>query len=92
MGQLRPRNAQSKPLFAIPIPFVDLAAAYRAQQEAIDTAVPASSTAAGTSWARKYAAFEQEFAAFHGRAHAVGVASGTDALLLALKALDIGRG
>ncbi|MGH7664860.1 MAG: DegT/DnrJ/EryC1/StrS family aminotransferase [Gemmatimonadaceae bacterium] len=35
---------------------------------------------------------EREIARLSGTAHAVGCASGTDALLLALRALDIGRG
>jgi len=38
------------------------------------------------------AAFERTFAAYCGTAHGVGVNSGTDALVLALKALDIGEG
>lgn len=37
-------------------------------------------------------AFEQEFAAYCGVAHCVGVASGAEALYLALAALDIGPG
>ena len=37
-------------------------------------------------------AFEAEFAAFVGRRHAVAVASGTDALRLALVAMDVGPG
>jgi dTDP-3-amino-3,4,6-trideoxy-alpha-D-glucose transaminase len=37
-------------------------------------------------------AFEAEFAAACGAAHAVGVANGTDAISLALRALDIGPG
>jgi dTDP-4-amino-4,6-dideoxygalactose transaminase len=36
--------------------------------------------------------FEQEFASFLGAGEAVGVASGTDALLLSLKALGVGEG
>lgn len=37
-------------------------------------------------------AFEKEFAAFVGTDHALGVASGTDALIVALKMLGIGAG
>src|SRR6188768_4310597 len=37
-------------------------------------------------------AFEREFAAASGAAHAVGVGTGTDALALALRALGIGAG
>src|SRR5919206_3082622 len=37
-------------------------------------------------------AFEQEFAAYVGTRHAVGVGNGTDAITLALRALGIGPG
>lgn len=37
-------------------------------------------------------AFEHEFAVYHGVKHAVGVANGTDAIELALRAADIGPG
>jgi dTDP-4-amino-4,6-dideoxygalactose transaminase len=40
----------------------------------------------------QHAAFEQEFAAWCGVSHAVGVASGTDALELALRALGVSPG
>ncbi|MDT0319800.1 DegT/DnrJ/EryC1/StrS family aminotransferase [Streptomyces millisiae] len=36
--------------------------------------------------------FEEEFAAYHGRRHAVGVDNGTNALKLALQALGVGPG
>src|SRR3954469_12502104 len=38
------------------------------------------------------AAFEEEFAAYCGARHAVGVANGTDALTLALRAMGVGPG
>jgi dTDP-3-amino-3,4,6-trideoxy-alpha-D-glucose transaminase len=38
------------------------------------------------------AAFEQEFAAYCGAAHAVGVANGTDAITIALRAMGVGAG
>src|SRR4051812_3797196 len=38
------------------------------------------------------AAFEREFAHFCGAAHAVGVANGTDALTIALRAMGVGPG
>lgn len=38
------------------------------------------------------AAFEEEFAAWHGAAHAIGVANGTEAITIALRALGVGPG
>jgi dTDP-4-amino-4,6-dideoxygalactose transaminase len=37
-------------------------------------------------------AFEEEFAAWHGAAHSVGVANGTEAITIALRALGVGPG
>ena len=38
------------------------------------------------------AAFEEEFAAYCGTEHAIGVANGTDALTIALRAMGVGPG
>ena len=74
------------------VPFIDLQASYQAQKVQIDTAV---SNVLSSGWyvlGQEVHQFEEDFAAFCQTPHAVGVASGTDALLLALKAFDIGPG
>jgi len=38
------------------------------------------------------AAFEQEFAEYCGAGHAIGVANGTDAITIALRAMGVGPG
>lgn len=74
------------------VPFVDLQsthASIRADLAAVTSRVIDS------SWfilGRELQAFEEEFAAYSGAAHCVGVGSGTDALVLALKACGIGGG
>jgi dTDP-4-amino-4,6-dideoxygalactose transaminase len=70
-----------------PIPQTDPGAGYRAARPAIDAAI--ARVLAGGSYilGPEVASFERDFAAFIGTSRAVGVASGTDALVLALKAL-----
>ncbi len=71
---------------------VDLRAQYASLRGEIDAAllrVVASGQFIGGPDCR---AFEEEFAAWCGVAHAVGVANGTDALTLALRALGVGPG
>jgi dTDP-4-amino-4,6-dideoxygalactose transaminase len=66
--------------------------AYLARKAEIDAAI---SRVLASGWyilGEEVRAFEAEFAAFVGVAHAVGVASGTDAIELSLRALGIGRG
>jgi len=74
------------------IPFVDLKAQYAVlkeeMREAIDQ-VLASAHFVGGSWVER---FEEEFARFVGAKYAVGVSSGTAALELGLRALEIGPG
>ncbi|MCB8967804.1 MAG: DegT/DnrJ/EryC1/StrS family aminotransferase [Ardenticatenaceae bacterium] len=74
------------------IPFVDLKAEYEALRAELDTAV---SQAIASGWyilGEEVSAFEAEFASYIGIEHAVGVASGTDAILLGLRALGVGPG
>lgn len=74
------------------VPFMDLQASYQAQKKAIDSAVAGVLSSGWYILGQEVRLFEEEFAAFCHTAHAIGVASGTDALLLALKALAIGPG
>jgi dTDP-4-amino-4,6-dideoxygalactose transaminase len=67
-------------------------AQFRAHEDAIRAAVDRVLTADSYILGQEVAAFEGAFAAYCGSAHAVGVANGTDALILALRALDIGQG
>lgn len=74
------------------IPFVDLAAQYRSIQPDIDAAIAAVLLRGDFILGQDVRLFEQEFASYCGTAHCLGVASGTDALRLALQACGIGRG
>ena len=75
-----------------PIPQTDPRAGYLEQRAEIDAAVARVLQGGSYILGGEVAAFEAEFAAFIGAAHAVGVASGTDALTLGLKALGVGPG
>jgi dTDP-4-amino-4,6-dideoxygalactose transaminase len=72
------------------IPFLDLGAAYRELKTEIDTAVHRVLESGWYILGPEVEAFEAEWANYCGAAHAVGLANGLDALILALRALDIG--
>jgi dTDP-4-amino-4,6-dideoxygalactose transaminase len=74
------------------VPFLDLAAAYRELQTEIDAAVARSLASGHYIGGPEVEAFENEFAAYCGAKHAIGVANGLDALHLALRALGVGPG
>jgi dTDP-4-amino-4,6-dideoxygalactose transaminase len=74
------------------IPALDLARQYQSIRSEIDAAIGAVLATGSFILGEQVAAFEQEFAAFCGAEHAVGVGSGTEALHLALLALGIGPG
>lgn len=75
-----------------PVPQLDLASQYAAIageiREAVDRVLASQQFVLG----RQGAALEQEIAQLCGVAHGVGVASGTDALILALRACGVGSG
>ena len=74
------------------IPQTDPKAAYLAQRQEIDAAIARVLAGGHYILGEEVAAFEQAFAAYIGVPHGIGVASGTDALVLALKAIEIGPG
>ena len=74
------------------VPFVDLSAQFRDVRAAIDTAIADVLDSTTFILGPEVAAFESEFATFVGARGAIGVASGTAALELALRACDIGPG
>lgn len=75
-----------------PIPFIDLAAQRRRLGPAVDAAVARVLEHCQFILGPEVRAFEAELAAFCGAKHAVTCASGTDALVLALRAFGIGPG
>ena len=75
-----------------PIPFIDVAAQRRRLGRAVDDAVARVLTHCQFVNGPEVRAFEADLAAFCGARHAIGCASGTDALLLVLMAWGIGRG
>jgi dTDP-4-amino-4,6-dideoxygalactose transaminase len=82
-------NARPQPTM---LPFIDLAAQRRRLGSAIDTAVSRVLTHCQFIIGPEVRTFENELAAFAGSKHAVSCASGTDALVLGLRALGIGPG
>lgn len=74
------------------IPFLDLGAAYRELKADIDAAVQRVLDSGWYILGPEVDAFEAEWAAYCDVKHAVGLANGLDALIIALRALDIGPG
>lgn len=74
------------------VPFVDLNAQYRALRDQIDLAMHAVIDSSQFIQGREVGLFEEAFAAYCHTRHAIGVDSGTSALELILRALDIGPG
>jgi dTDP-4-amino-4,6-dideoxygalactose transaminase len=74
------------------IPFVDLAAAHAELDQEIRAGFDRVMSTTAFINGSDVGAFEEEYAGFLGAAHCVGVANGTDALELALRAVGCGPG
>lgn len=77
---------------AIKVPQADLKAAYFADQEGIDVAIGRVLASGWYVLGTEVASFEAEFAHWIGADQCIGVANGTDAIALALKAVGVGPG
>lgn len=75
-----------------PIAMVDLRGGYLAQQTEIDAAIKRVLESGWYILGKECESFEQAFARWCGVDHAIGVGNGTDAIVIALKALGVGAG
>jgi len=74
------------------VPFLDVGATYRELRDEIDIAYRRVMDSGWFLLGPELEAFETSWAEYCGVSHAAGVASGLDALVLALRALDVGPG
>ena len=74
------------------IPFLDLKAPYQELQTELDEAYQRVMTSGWYILGKEVEAFEQEFAAYSGVKHCIGVGNGLEALHLILRAYGIGAG
>lgn len=74
------------------IPLVDLIAQYHSIKDEIDAAINETLESGHFILGPAVSKFEESIASYLSVDHAVGLASGTDALVLALRALNIGAG
>ena len=74
------------------IPFLDVPAAYAELRDELDAAARAVMASGAYILGPEVTAFEEEFAAYCETRHAIGVASGLDALRLILEGYGVGAG
>jgi dTDP-4-amino-4,6-dideoxygalactose transaminase len=74
------------------VPFLDLSRGIAAIRGELDEAMAAVLDGGRFVLGERVAEFEEAFAAYSGASHAVGVASGTDAIAIALRAVGVGPG
>ena len=76
----------------MPVPLLDLRAQHATIRDEVVSALLRVVNSQQFILGEPVARLERAIAALSGTAHAIGCANGTDALLLAMRALDIGRG
>jgi dTDP-3-amino-3,4,6-trideoxy-alpha-D-glucose transaminase len=76
----------------MPVPLFDTTTTLAPLQAQIDAAIADVVASRRFILGPQVAAFEDEFAAYCGARHAIGVANGTDALTIALRAMGVGPG
>lgn len=74
------------------IPLIDLRAQYNSISKELDKATIDVLSSAAYIMGKNVTEFEKEFANYIGTKHAISVGNGTDALVIALKALGVGEG
>src|SRR6266480_1371797 len=79
-------------IFHMQIPLVDLQAQYQSIKQEIMAAIEGVLETMQLYLGPQSQAFENEFAQYCGCSYGIGLSTGTDALALALRACDIGRG
>src|SRR3954463_15190975 len=76
----------------MPVPLFDTKTPLAPLREQTDTAIAGVLDAGSFILGPDVKAFEEEFAAYCGARHAIGVGNGTDALTIALRAMGVGPG
>ncbi|MBE6070480.1 MAG: DegT/DnrJ/EryC1/StrS family aminotransferase [Clostridium butyricum] len=74
------------------IPLIDLKAQYKSISAELDRVTIDVLSSAAYIMGKNVTEFEKEFAEYIGTKHAISVGNGTDALVIALKALGVGEG
>ena len=74
------------------VPYVDFSAQYARERRGLLKALDRTLARGEHILGGEVAAFEKAFARLCGVKHAIGVANGTDALILVLRALGVGPG
>src|SRR5256714_8070392 len=74
------------------VPLFDTSSTLRPLRDQMREAIERVLDSERYSLGEEVGAFEREFAAYRGTSHAVGVANGTDAITIALRAMGVGPG